>query len=229
MAAEVWYRNYETLRAKVLELKENFGSKCQSLALEPKQIEAEIRRELISRAVHESNWQEGIELDGGRTKELANYAFDDIENVEGPHLDMNKILKFHRDVVIKLKRKGASREDLAAYNLAKAHAAIDLVATELMRRQNASLIYALKGLQSLLPELQQKIPPEALKTIQRGFELIDEIEGDEAPLGVPMTASAESIGQLSKKLTDLPFDSLLNPMRTAYVHFFHKLDRKSVV
>ena len=38
-----------------------------------------------------------------------------------------------------------------------------------------------------------------------------------------MTASAESIGQLSKKLTDLPFDSLLNPMRTAYVHFFHKL------
>src|SRR5713101_6482942 len=97
MASDRWYKRYDELLNEVTKLRERFFARCVELELDANVVLGEFTREILARAVQESNWQEGIELDAGRTQVLANIAFDEVEDVVGPHLDMNKILRFHRD------------------------------------------------------------------------------------------------------------------------------------
>lgn len=223
MPPEVWYNNYDALRANVEDLRQRFLKRCGELAIDPNKVIGEFSREILIRAVHESNWQEGIELDAGRTQKLASVAFDEMEDVIGPHLDMNKVLRFHRDAVVQLKREGASVEEVATYNLARAHHAIAWVGSELAERQAASLAQALRSFQTIYEQFREKLSPEAKSKIERGFAIVDSLETNNDPVSRPMTAPPNSSGHLTSELLKLESDNLLNPMRSSYIHFLHRL------
>ncbi len=223
MPAEVWYNNYDALRADVEELRQRFLKRCVELEINPNKVIGEFSREILIRAVHESNWQEGIELDAGRTQKLASVAFDEMEDVVGPHLDMNKVLRFHRDAVVELKRDGASVEEVATYNLARAYHAIAWIGSELAERQAASLAQALRSFQAVYKQFREKLSPEAKSKIERGFAIVDSLETADDPVNRPMTAPPNSSGHLTHELLKLESDNLLNPMRSSYIHFLHRL------
>ena len=223
MSSNVWHNNYSSLRTQVEELRRRFLQRCAELAVDPNIVLGEFSREILVRAVHESNWQEGIELDAGRTQKLASAAFDDMEDVVGPHLDMNKVLRFHRDTVIRLKREGASLEEVATYNLARAHHAITWIGSELAERQALSLAQAIRGFQAIYEKFRDKLPLESKATIERGFALVDDLEAAKDSVSRPMTAPPNSTGHMTSELLKLESDNLLNPMRCSYIHFLHRL------
>ena len=181
-----WYNNYEKLRAQVDELRRKFLERCKELSLNPDRILGEFTREILIRAVHESNWQEGIELDSGKTQELASCAFDELEDIAGPHLDMNKVLRFHRNSVLRLKKDGASVDELAAYNLARAYHAIVMIGWELSERQSHSVVQALRGVQRVYQNLKEKMPREAMAKVEKAFAIIDDLESTDRPVDLPI-------------------------------------------
>ncbi|MGD0649709.1 MAG: Fic family protein [Verrucomicrobiia bacterium] len=184
---------------------------------------SEVEKEVIARSVHESNWQEGLYLDRGRTRELAEAVFESVGDVSGPHLDMEAVLEHHRKDVVALKRKGASIEEVAAHNLARAHVALRWIGGELMHRQTASLMHALEGFRKKYPELKAKMSAETQKTIERGFQVMENMKASALPIDVPITEGSETQGALLNKLLAQDFDTLLHPMRPAYVHFLHRI------
>lgn len=223
MPGKVWYRSYDELNSQVLDLRQKFENRCKELDVGPNTVLGEFTREFLTRAVHESNWQEGLELDPGKTQELASIAFDEMEDVAGPHLDMNKLLRFHRSSVIRMKREGATTEEIGAYNLARAHHAIVWVGGELAGRQIALLGQALRNFQEYLPLFKKNASAEQLPVIENGFAILEKLESDCTPVDIPMTAPQSTMGQMLKELLKLEFDSLLHPMRCSYIHFLHRL------
>src|SRR5712691_6220772 len=85
--ARPWYDSYDTLRKEVDLLRDKFHDRCKQLKQEPRLILNAFSRDIIARAVFESNWQEGIEVDRGRTKELADIVFEDFDQLDIPHID----------------------------------------------------------------------------------------------------------------------------------------------
>ena len=83
---------YEDLRGRVGRLKSQFTGQCELLGIDPNRAVAEIWKDIVIRAVHESNWQEGIAVERGRTREVAMHVFDDLDGIVGPHLDFSTIL-----------------------------------------------------------------------------------------------------------------------------------------
>ncbi len=136
---------------------------------------------------------------------------------------MNKILRFHRNAVVRMKQGGASTDEIGAYNLARAHHAISWVGSELATRQSASLAQALRKCQSLIAGIRTKVPTEALSKIEGGFALVDRLEADDSSVAVPMTAPPKNQGHLLTQLLKLDSENLLHPMRCSYVHFLHRL------
>lgn len=87
--------------------------------------------------MHESNWQEGIQVEKGRTHELTDQAGELVSKIRGPHLDLDVLLRLHLDHCRTLKKDGASIAELAAFNLATAHHYIPSIAWEIVTRQLA--------------------------------------------------------------------------------------------
>lgn len=229
--SDVWYRNYDEYNTRVSELRGALMVRCAELQLDYAKVLNEFGRESLARAVHESNWQEGIELDAGKTQKLEMIAFDEIEDVIGPHLDMNKVLRFHRDAVVKMKRNGVTQEEIGAYNLARAHHAIEWVGSDLASRFAAGLAQLIKQLHGALPN--ERLQPEALNPdqrlgkvaieLQRVVGLIENLEKDESAIWMPMTAPPKNQGNMLQQLLSLTGEELLSPIKTAYIHFFHRL------
>ncbi len=218
-----WYRKYNELHEEVLCLKEDFTERCLSLGVDPNKVFVETRREIISRIVHESNWQEGLYLDQGRTQELADIVFEELSGIEGPHIDINPIVEAHRDRVLKFKRKGLSVEELASYNLSFAHVALNWIAIELSERQSASLIQALNNFKIIYSQHKNHLPIESKRTIDRGFEIIEQLKSDKGVVYRPLTGNIGTYGELIKELENVSFGSLLSPMRVDYIHFLHRI------
>jgi len=232
MTPDIWYRSYDAYNSRIAELREALRKRCEDLEVDAKQILAEFTRESHARAVHESNWQEGIELERGKTQKLESIAFDELEDIKGPHLDMNKVLRFHRDAVVQMKKKGMSQEEIGAYNLARAHHVIEWVGSDLATRMAAGLIKALKEIrpvfESARKEISQKkntknVEPDYLDKVNTGFALVEELEADKSAIWMPMTAPPKDQGDMLRSLVGLDSDHLLSPMKTTYVHFFHRL------
>lgn len=229
--SEVWYRNYDDYNTRVGELRSALSVRCAELQLDLAKVRNEFGRESLARAVYESNWQEGIELDAGKTQKLEMIAFDEIEDVIGPHLDMNKVLRFHRDAVVKMKKSGVTQEEIGAYNLARAHHAIEWVGSDLASRFTAGMAKLLKQLHGTFSKegrhqethnANQRLG-EVATELQRVVGLIENLERDESPLWMPMTAPPKNQGTMLQQLLSLTSEELLSPMRTAYIHFFHRL------
>jgi hypothetical protein len=100
-----WYDCYETLREEVTILRAKFHARWNEPDLQPSTILEFFRRDIVARAVFESNWQEGIQVDQGRTKELADIVFEDFDKRDDPHIDFARVLNHHRNQVLALRPK----------------------------------------------------------------------------------------------------------------------------
>jgi fido (protein-threonine AMPylation protein) len=218
-----WYDSYDTLRKEVDLLRDKFHDRCKQLKQEPRLILSAFSRDIIARAVFESNWQEGIEVDRGRTKELADIVFEDFDQFDDPHLDFARILNHHRKQVIALKRKRVPQNELAAYNLSAAHRALEWIMNELFQRETASLAFALKGVQKHFAEVANSVAGAERRRIERGFEIIKELTEDPNPLVAPFAGNFTTTGDLFKKYFDCDFDTLLHPLRMDHLHFLHRI------
>lgn len=224
-----WYRRYTELQNEVTSLKEEFKSRCLHLGVDPNKVFEETRKEIIARIVHESNWQEGLYLDQGRTKELADAVFEETSGIEGPHIDINSIVETHRNRVIKFKREGLSIEELASYNLSFAHVTLGWIATELAERLVALLVYALDGFGEIYPRIKQQVPAESRRAIDTGFEIIDQLKSDGGEVHYPLTGNIGTQGELIKELEKVSFESLLSRMRIDYIHLLHRITMMGIL
>jgi len=68
MKQKVWYETYDEISSEITNLKNQLNDRCRQLGVSPSDVLSEIQNDVIARAVHESNWQEGIYLDEGRTR-----------------------------------------------------------------------------------------------------------------------------------------------------------------
>ena len=223
MGIAPWYSRWEELHERVQELKERYDARCKELQVSSEQALSEVWRDLITRIVQESNWQEGIYLELGRTRELVDSIFDNPETISGPHLDFKGLCQTHRRQVLHLKQRGASVEELAALNLSRAHRTLQWIAHELAFRQSATLVHALKGFEPHIPALSERMPPKVLKGLRRGFKAIKELEESQSPAYGPLNVIVATEGELLKELEETPFEELLHPMRVTYIHLLHRL------
>jgi hypothetical protein len=228
--AGIWYNGYEKHREEVDILKREYNARCEQLAVEPGTIKEELWREVIARIVHESNWQEDLYLDPARTRELAEVAFDDPIHIAGPHLDMNGVTDAHRLRVLSLKRERRTTEEIAAYNLSRAHVAIDWIANEMAARQAACLMATLERFRDEVKRHEADNPGRKLAdSIRKGFETIDKLRNSTAPVYGPMCDSTSTEGELTRGLLNVEFHQLLNPMRVEYIHFLHRLTTMGLI
>jgi hypothetical protein len=232
-----WYERYAEYNESVQSLRGRFLARCQHHGVLPQQVQTELWRDMVARIVHESTWQEDLYLDPVRTKELADAVFYDPMSISGPRLDVSGLVEAHRQRVIRLRREGASIEELASYNLSRALVVIHWVAAELSARQSMSLLVAAKRAAAVLQELPLEAdlkPPQHAQELHKLQELLElkkgigklaaDIEGDESAVGLPLTGRESTWGELAKKWLELDFDSLLHPFKVDYIHFLHRLN-----
>ena len=218
-----WYRKYDEYRAEVDGLRDQFDDRYRALGVDAELVVAEVYQDIVARIVRESNWQEGLYLGTADTRALTNAVFDELGGIAGPHIDLDDLADIHRRSVLKMKRRGASVEELAAHNLSAAHVALTWIADELSFRQAATLVNALKQFRRVFPELETRIPKGERRKIEKGFELIEQLVASKAPPYAPLTGEAASEGVLLAQLEDVPFEYLLSPMRMSYIHFLHRI------
>jgi len=221
--ARPWYDSYETLREEVNVLREKFHSRCKELDLEPATILEFFRRDIVARAVFESNWQEGIQVDQGRTKELADIVFEDFDKRDDPHIDFARVLNHHRNQVLALRRKRVPKNELAAINLSAAHRCLWWITNELAQRETAALAAALKGFQDHFPQIKNSMPNEARAKIEAGFVLIKEMLQDPSAPAAPFTGPFKTTGELFGKYLDCDFQNVLHPFQLTHLHFLHRV------
>lgn len=213
----MWYSEFPKLSEKIVELKSEFERICNDLGVDRYKVLEEFGKELTTRIVHESNWQEGLILEKGKTKKFTELAINKIEDIAGPSLDVNWILEQHRVTVAELFEGGASTEEVGAYNLASAHMAIVMIQTDIYRHNTAFLV---KQMQNLLHEGKDILPEESLKLLHKS---ISESQEDQERSVMKLRGSAETIGQSFSELLKLEIQDLKYSMNVSYIHFLHSM------
>ncbi|NTX32833.1 Fic family protein [Myxococcus sp. CA033] len=218
--SKVWYKNYDALNDEVDKLRTMFKERCSALGRNPDQVLSDYNRDAVARIVFESNWQEGIYLEQGRTAVLAVEAFDKIDHSTGPHLDMDSMLRNHRVAVAGVRRAGVSPEELAAYNLSVMHYHMGLVREEIGTWLLALLF---KFFQELRDGWRGKSGPSPSR------EVIDELNAMAAEalrsrdrIEAPMTGGVEELGEYLRVLMKDKVGVLGRPMKIEHIHFLHR-------
>ncbi len=230
MAGTPWYYHYDEYRKAVQERKDLYDQRCKELGVPWGKAQDELWREIVARIVHESNWQENLYLDMPRTKELVDAVLDDPITIQGPHLDLNGVGNYHRKRVIGLKRRGATIEEIAAFNLSQALVAIRWIGMDLAVRQAASMGKVLAAWveatsrESINPEVD-RADFQRLKDLAEGAAAaLSDFTGIVATLEYPLNTDLASQGEWATRLIqDVDFDQLLKPMKEDYIHFLHRL------
>ena len=70
-----WSKPLDELISDIERIQEMFSTRCKQLNVSEEEVREIHRQEIIARAVHESNWQEGMRLDEVRTNELTGEAY----------------------------------------------------------------------------------------------------------------------------------------------------------
>ena len=126
-----WYTTYPQLIERLAELKTQFTARCAELELETHRVLQENWADIAVQAVQESNWQEDIYVEPGRTRELAMHVFEEGSRISGPHLDVEAIMESHKRQVIGLKRAKVSFNEIAAHNLSASYLAIRMLSNDM--------------------------------------------------------------------------------------------------
>jgi hypothetical protein len=207
LSSQPWYLRYEELSSAVADRKDSYHDQIDRLGASAGVVTDEVFRDITGRIVHESNWQEGIHLDRGRTRELLDEVFDEAVSLAGPRLDFAELLTRHRRHVYHLKRRGASVEEVAAFNLSRAHHAIHWIGIDLANRHSASMLHVLRR----FVQSKDTLPPEAKSDAARALELVATVESSQAPVFLPLKDSPSTEGDLAKALVELDFSELHHP------------------
>lgn len=219
----IWYRSYPALQQELADLRASFDARCKELSRSPQAVLEQASRDIVARIVYESNWQEGIHLDQGRTKELAEIVFEDFDAISTPHVDFASVLNHHRKQVVRLKRQRTSIEELAAYNLSAAHRSLTWVEEEILNRQCASLASALQQFEKIYRSNKDKFASEQHASFERAFELVRQLAADPTKTWTPLTGNLTTQGEVFAAYLDSEFERLLNPLRITHLHFLHRL------
>ena len=218
--AKAWYLRYSEHKAAVEEKQRAFAQRARELGKDERALVTDVTRELLIRAVHESNWQEGVRLDEGTTQRMAGEAFDALPEVLGPHLDMDAYVEEHRKRILTLDRNGASTEMIAAFNLTTAHAVLRHIQSDLFLRRAA---HNGTNLRSLTDASLNGLEQSARETVEAGLEAISFLAAAKHKLEYPLTHDDATFGDVFQSLMDLPPGELLPAMRESYLHFLHRL------
>lgn len=229
--SKAWYDRYDELVKIVGEKKALYESRCESLGVSPQIVTKEIWNELIARAVKESNWQEGLELELDRTRELAIAALDELGIITEPHLDFEKIIEFQKKVVIGYKKKGATREEIGAYNLSTAYSLIPSIAIDFLTRSIAILAQIIEEINNNANKSIEISAEQASKfrdmcnseKFQNALKRIEEWKNRKDPLGYPVTSNIQTKGEYFSSLLGGENKLKLLGIDPAYIHFLHKL------
>jgi fido (protein-threonine AMPylation protein) len=224
VAGRPWYDAYDQHQAEVLALREQYHARCKELGADPKTINEAVRREMVARIVHESNMQEDLYLDAGRTKELAEAVFDDPIGISGPHLDLKAIVSAHREKVIRMMQAGASHEEVAAYNLSRAHEAIKWIAEDTLTRHMMIVFAIFEELAKRVAEFGSEQEKAAIQSNEM-LSMSAAFRRDQRPIGseILLHGGVKTEGDYIKGLLELGSTELTAPIRIEYLHFLHRL------
>lgn len=225
-----WFQRYPELREELLEVKGKYIERCEELGVSYRELSPELWSEFISRAVHESNWQEGIQVEKGRTHELTDQAGELVSQMRGPHVDLGRRLREHLKHCKKLTKDGISVEELAAFNLATAHHCIPLIVWEIVTRRFAWHDKRIEGLIADFRQQASENPEERIRLLAKIDEINELRQKDEAELSSIEFSEAEWLTEKSsnyfnhiKRLSGLELESLDYTIDISYVHFFHRV------
>jgi len=226
----IWYKNSESLKSTVSDLRLKFEGRCRELGLSPFGLQSEIWADLIARAVHESNWQEGIELDEPRTREIVFEVFqlDAIQHT--PAIDISAILGRQRRVINEMRRHARSVEEIATFNLACAHTCIKAIIEDVQYREIAHLQLGLEAVRDAMrkslnqegEDAEQKIKLEEIET------LLTESEAKAYSIGYESTTKSDSGAEYLSKLRNIGLAGI-KVLPVEYVHFLHSVSMMSVL
>lgn len=253
MREDIWYRRYDKYYEEVFLRKQAFETRCERLGIAPIQALNEIRGEMIVRAVRESNWLEGIQLDEFRTRELTIEAFmSKEETIKGPRLDVEKIVRQHQQEINEMINEGTTLDEIATYNLSSAYWVLDSIGLDLTYRYMTPFTKMISEspLVELLPTIQRiahlsddqlerlkQFPLEAqnqfmqfIQSMQNTvdatedmLELIKRMRIDTTPVSVDMTGEVFTYGEWYNALLDVSKEDLRHRMYIGYVHLIHHL------
>jgi hypothetical protein len=115
---------------------------------------------------------------------------------------------------------------VAAFNLSRAHIALDYIGYELSGRQTASIARALTdAAQALLDRGSAKnLPIENMAPIMKGLRILENLKASALPPLAPFLQGIQTEGDLLRHwLNESNFDDLLHPMKVEYIHFLHEV------
>jgi hypothetical protein len=224
VARTPWYEAYEQRRTEVLTLREQYYARCEELGAKPKKISDAVWREMIARIVHESNMQEDLYLNPGRTKELAEAVFDDPIGISGPRLDLKAIVNAHREKVIRMIQVGGSHEEVAAYNLSRAHEAIKWMGNEAFTRQMMAMFAIFEKVGKRVAESGND-QEKAAMSVNGMLSMSAALRRNQTPIGseIPLHGGVKTEGDYIKGILELGTTELTAPIRIEYLHFLHRL------
>ncbi|MFA6134881.1 MAG: Fic family protein [Phycisphaerae bacterium] len=214
-----WYYDYEEKVAAVAEAKCGFRRRCTELELEPVAVMLGYTKEIVASAVHESNWQEGVEVSIGRTRELADVIFADFQTGLTPGLDLGWMLENHRKLVLTLKNKGISENDLITLNLSAAYKAVTWLLMDIQTRYNAILAKLVEKLAKAFPG---DLPPEAKNALAEGRRAAAAMFTNEA-LPFPVTNEIKTGEEFLQKSGRYETKKDLEMLEERHIHFLHRL------
>ena len=225
-----WYTRYEDLRVEIEAAKAELRKEAGKYSY-GSDVLVDFFRDHLARMVHESNWQEGVYLDFGKTKELAGAIFCELGAGRGPRLDLNSLVETAREGVLESKRAGKSIEELAAESLSRAHMAIAAIADEFAVRTATAIWGLVKVADKSIKADSEKDARES-DEYARGF--LERISNLTIPLREPLTDTTATIGELVRKLeaeydVDEYVDELMRSMKPEYVHCIHRITMMGIL
>jgi len=216
-----WYRGFSSLLDELEVLRLRISDRATQLGMNFHVLVSFFQRDLIARVVHESNWQEGIQVPLGRTRELSDILFDSVHAVPEGRLDLAAIVESHRALVIHQQKRGATVEEIAAINLSRAHLALYWIYMECVMRRTGAAHHEIRSLKERLKSFGTRLGID--QSFVDTSEVVEKATKLNTPLNLPLKTNARSLGELYTQYTKEPpgnFDQVFIP---TYLHALHAI------
>lgn len=214
-----WYLRWPGVVDEVMVAKAEFEQRLAELGGNSFAITQGLRRDFLARAVHESNWQEGYEIEIGRTRVISDQVFKSLAVGSDGFLDCAKIVEAHRLSVVRLSASKASVEEIATFNLSVAHVVLNWIFSEVCAIVTAHL------LKSGSIELQRAVPNDqerAIRFLEWENIVTKELESKDPVFG-PVTGSTVRRGDRVRALMANETELVNKPFDVRYLHTLHAI------
>ncbi len=220
-----WFRRYEEYKLELAELRERYKIRCIELGGDFRLLTHDQWDQFISIAVRESNLQEGIKLERGRSAELTDVAHEFMSRVEGPYLKLDDFAQDHEQVVSELVRNGNTNDEIAAFNLSTAHRLLRVLNSHMQAQVFAALPRFAREERARLQTEPHASRTHLLDELENAIKKHEEVKvrlrSKSLPLKSWYAQNFETFGELRDALERLDWEELARPMRVEYLHFLH--------